>query len=136
MTIFYLPAYFIMYLYSLLPINTKSCFDEKVEEEIKESKYYTLADIISMAPSTSTDDKVFITPENYYDLIKFANMANKNKDVEIHIDTNVINEQYLDCSAFYGVRIGVYHSTSKPDGIKKYYISCFHATRKEVLFNV
>ena len=38
MTIFYLPARFIMYLYSLLPINTTSCFDEDFEEEFKEVK--------------------------------------------------------------------------------------------------
>ena len=29
MTIFYLPAHFIMFLWSLRPIDTKSCFDEE-----------------------------------------------------------------------------------------------------------
>jgi hypothetical protein len=37
-SIVYWPTFIILYIRSLLPINTKSCFDEDLEEEFEEVK--------------------------------------------------------------------------------------------------
>jgi hypothetical protein len=134
--IMYWPTFVALYIKSLLPINTSSCFDEEEFEEVDDNpfnlKYYTLAEILALEPSTKLS-QIIITPKNYYDILKYAKIANKNKDIIIDIDNQTIKEDYLDDGlAFYGVRIGLYYKCTQPSGIDAYYVSCFHAIRSKV----
>jgi hypothetical protein len=90
-------------------------------------KNITLSEIISMEPSLHRDIKV--SPENYFDILRFAEIANKNKDVEIVIDTDMVIEKYLDSSGFYGVEIVMLRKTQKPNGVMRYFICCNNAIR-------
>lgn len=90
-------------------------------------KTITLEDIIKMEPSLHRDIKV--TPENYFNILKFAEIANKNKDVEIIIDNDLVQAKYLDSSAFYGVDMAMLRKTKKSNGVISYFICCKNSLR-------
>lgn len=120
-----IPAFIVLYIKSLLPINTKSCFDE---DNTSVYKYYSLNDILQLPEK----DKVIITPDNYHKILQYIIVANKNKDVDIDIRTEGVNEKYLDCCAFYGVKIGVLNKRTLSNGIEHYLITCYNASRDEI----
>ena len=123
--IIYWPTFIVLYIRSLLPINTKSCFDE--EDDSNPYKYYSLSDILEL-PVTK---KVIITPENYMEFLKYAGIANRNKDVEIDIRNETVTAKFFDSYAFYGIKIGVLSRYHKHDGTMRYVITCYNASRSK-----
>ena len=88
-------------------------------------KYVQLKDIIGM----NHWEEITVTPENYFEILKFAKIANANKDVEIIINTDLVQEKYLDSSAFYGVDIAMLRKTTKSNGVMRYLICCNNSLR-------
>lgn len=123
-SLMYWPTFITLYIKSLLPINTKSCFDE---EDNNTYQHRSLSDILNL-PIT---EKVIITPENYMEFLKYAGIANRNKDVEIDIHNETVKAKFFSCHAFYGIKIGVLARYHKPDGIMRYVVTCYHASRSK-----
>ena len=93
-----------------------------------ELKEVSLADILNMEASKYSS--VVVTPENYFELKKFAYIANKNKDVEINFDDGCVVDKFLDSSGFYGVEITMLFKRLRPNGVTKYTIVCDNAIRR------
>ena len=121
-SLMYWPTFIALYIKSLLPINTKSCFDDY--EGSHELRHYTLSEILELP----IDNNIIITPENYLEFLKFADIANKNKDVEIRIFNACVQSKYLDSEAFYGVRVCVLRKYTH-NNQQCYLISCYNALR-------
>lgn len=124
-SLMYWPTFIVIYIKSLLPIHTKSCFDE---DNTSVYKYYSLSDILQLPEK----DKVIVTPDNYYKILQYIIVANKNKDVDIDIRTACVNEKYLDSCAFYGVQIGVLNKKTLSNGVEHYLITCYNASRDKI----
>jgi hypothetical protein len=131
----YWPTFVVLYIKSLLPIDTKSCFDDEIinddegkYEGKKELRHYTLSEILELP----THQNTIVTPENYMEFLKFANIANANKDVNIMISNECVRSKYLNCNAFYGVKICVLRKYTY-NNQQCYLISCYNALKSKVV---